>query len=117
MRNFIAIGALVLSMAQAGPAQAQGKADSPSEILAQRSEELARCVTARGVVKLTLRLDLDLESRVQKVEIESDVALTKASRRCIERVALQLSFSPDLAGKTIEHGLQVVNSGGRRARK
>ncbi len=116
MRHLILLAALVLSTATAGDAQSQGKSDSPSEVLGQRTEEFARCVTSRGVVKLTLRLDLDQRSHVVKVEIDSEAALSKASRRCIERVALQLCFAPDLANKTIEHGLQVVNSG-RRARR
>jgi hypothetical protein len=115
MRYILVIAALLL--AAAGVASGQGKSDSPSQVLALHTEELARCLSARGLVKLTLRLDLDQRSHVEKVAIESDTALSKGSRRCLERVALQLSFAPELAGKTIEHDLQVVNVGGRRARR
>jgi hypothetical protein len=117
MRHLIAIGALVLSVATGGAAIGQGKADSPSKVLGERTEDFARCVTSPGLVRLTLRLDLDRESRVQKVEIDSDASLTRGSRRCIEGVAMKLSFSPDFAGMTIEHGLQVVHGSGKRARR
>ena len=117
MRHFLAIGALVVSVATGGAALGQGKADSPSKILGDRTEDFARCVTSPGLVRLTLRLDLDRSSHVEKVQIDSDASLTRGSRRCIEGVAMKLSFSPDFAGMTIEHGLQVVHGSGKRARR
>ena len=53
---------------------------------------------------------------MEKVAIESDTALTRGSRRCIEKVALGLAFAPELAGMTIEHALQVV-SGNRHGKR
>ena len=114
MRNFVVLGAVVLTLGVSGAARSQGKADSPSEVLARKTGEFARCITTRGLVRLTLRLDLNKESRVEKVEIESESSLSKSSRKCIERVALELAFTPDLAGKTIEHDLQVLNTRGAR---
>jgi hypothetical protein len=114
MRNLIALGALVLSVATGGAAIGQGKSDSPSKVLGERTEDFARCVTSPGLVRLTLRLDLDRQSHVAKVEIDTDASLTRGSRKCIEGVARQLSFGSDFAGMTIEHGLAFVHSKSKR---
>jgi hypothetical protein len=107
LKTLLAALALVLS---APTARGQGKADSPSTILNQSTPDFARCVEARGLVKMVLTLDLDRESRVEKVDIDTEADLSKGSRRCIEKVATRLHFGPDLAGMTIEHELQVVSS-------
>jgi hypothetical protein len=110
MRLKTLLAALCLLVASAPSAHGQGKADSPSAILQQKNEELARCVKAPGLVRILLRLDLDGESRVEKVDIETEADLSKGSRRCLSKVAGELAFGPDLAGMTIEHELQVVSS-------
>src|SRR5438128_1179393 len=90
--------AVLLVATVAGPARGQGRADSPSSILGHANPELARCVSARGLVKVLLTLDLDRQSRVHRVGIESETALSKGSKRCLEKVAMGLSFAPDVAG-------------------
>lgn len=101
----LALGALV------GTAAAQGKADDPSTVLQAKSREFAGCVTSKQPERVTLRLMLDGDGVVKKVEIEASARVGKPSRQCLERTARGLRFAGTLAWQTIEHQFAVVNTG------
>jgi hypothetical protein len=105
------VAAVALMVAAAGVTWAQMRADSPGAVLKTRHREIAACVTAPGAVRLLIRLFLDGDAKVKKVEVDANVTLSKKARTCVSTRVADLQFSVGLAGRVLEHELTIVNSG------